>query len=195
MKKSYLLLFVVSTINIYAQRTGNIFQYPDGTFASAIRTSDFQQAQQYKNLWCWAACISMVLKYQGIDASQRDIVTKVFGTDVNSPGNQYDIIKGANGWSKNGKTIKAYDERSRQPEDLIDGFAYKYPFIVGISNPGSSIGHAYVLTAIYYSQRQGEQPRPTKVALRDPWPSSPPRREMDWAEFLNRVTSITHVTY
>ena len=52
---------------------------------------------------------------------------------------------------------------------------------------GEPIGHAYVLTAVYYSVNQYNQPIFDKVVLRDPWPDSPSLQEMPRQEFQSKL--------
>lgn len=166
-------------------------------YVSGIKKAQFQfsYAEQEMNNWCWAACIKMVLKYQGIDVEQTDIVEKAFGSAVNQPANCEVISRAANGWVKEGKTLKAFIENNQSPSNLIDILAYKYPLVIGLNMPGQNVGHAYVLTAIYFKYDSNNRPRPDTVILRDPWPANPERYSTTWSDFISRINCIVHFTY
>ena len=202
------LLLIISlnfySIDNYSQdREIGIFQYPDGIFAAGVKSVDFKKAiesndLQKQSMWCWATCVAMVLRFQNLNVSQEDVVYKAFNRLVNEPGNGRDMVKGANGWNYNGKSIRAWIENSRSAKVIIDDLAHKYPLVVGIDNPGQKIGHAYVLTAIYFKGDINGTIIPIKIALRDPWPwpgNKDGRVKMSWRDFISKVNTIIHVTY
>jgi hypothetical protein len=201
LKKMLILACFTFCFQLWAQdRQTGIFQYPDGTFAAGVKSLDFVKAvykedKQRQDLWCWATSVAMVLRFQGINVSQEDVVYQALNGLINQPGNGMDMVRGANGWSVQGKTIKAWFEKSCSAKQIIDDLAYKYPLVVGIDNPGSKIGHAYVLTAIFFNGDKEKNIYPVMVTLRDPWPGSPDRLEMSWDEFTRRVNTFVHITY
>ena len=80
--------------------------------------------------------------------------------------------------------------------EIVNFLSGNWPLIVGI-NTGGDVGHAYVLTAIYYSigtdQYGNAVAIADKVVLRDPWPGSVSRQEWPWLTFANNVTNVYKV--
>lgn len=165
-------------------------------YCAAIKTDcfKFSFAEQEFDNWCWAACIQMVLHYQGLDITQSDIVIKAHGSLVNLPADCFTTTKAANDWNYNGTNIKAWQVNSTTPKDFIDALAHKYPIIVGLNMPSSKVGHCYVLTAIFYNY-SNDLYVPYWVKLRDPWGPNPDIFETSWSDFINRINCIVHVTY
>jgi hypothetical protein len=77
--------------------------------------------------------------------------------------------------------------------NLIDDLAFRYPVIVGLDMPGQNMGHAYVLTAIFFYYDQNQRKVPVEVVLRDPWPKNQSRTVLKWNDFFNRINCIVHV--
>jgi len=187
----------------FGQQTGQIkgelYQIGDGNkYCAAIKTSVFKfyQAEQEYDNWCWAACIKMVLNYQGITIEQCDIVAKAFGQCINRPASCDIMVEAANGWNYNGISIRAWEEGTISSKDLIDALANKYPVIIGLNMPGQSVGHAYVLTAIYFRKDSDHNKIiPERVRLRDPWPPNKDVYETTWHDFKDRINCIVHVTH
>jgi len=200
MKRHLILVFFSLTLatTSFGQQTGEVYQIGDGNnFCAAIKTSAFQfyQAEQEYDNWCWAACIQMVLNYQGIKISQCDIVAKAFGQCINRPAGCDVMVRAANGWNYNGTALEAWSEDDISSKDLIDALAFKYPVIIGLNMPGQNVGHAYVLTAIFFKYDSNHSKIPYKVRLRDPWPTNPNVYETTWNDFRSRINCIVHVTH
>ena len=62
-------------------------------------TAAQQGGRQRQSNWCWAACIQMVLNYHGLYITQEQIVQRVFGMQVNSPGQPQQILAALSGWA------------------------------------------------------------------------------------------------
>ena len=180
---------------------GEIFQIGNqNNYVAGVTTEKFRfyAAQQKSQNWCWAACIQMVLSYQGLFVDQCDIVKEAFdqSTCNDRPANCYDIERAAGGWNINGRRIQAYQEHTTpSAHDFINDLAYKYPLIIGLNMPGQDVGHAYVLTAVFYQYDRSNRKLPYKVVLRDPWPENPSRTELSWDDFKSRLNCVTHVTF
>ena len=134
----------------------------------------------------------MVLNYQGVSVSQEQIVERVFGSRVDRPGSNEDIVQGASGWYVDGHTIGAKSDHSFMPQKLIDDLVNKYPLVVGLRMPGQDVGHAYVLTGLSF-QKHGDSIYPHSVILRDPWPSNQSRLVLAWSDFSSRISVIVHI--
>jgi len=190
------LIFAISEAQNYSG--GTLFQIGNSNvYCAAVRTEHFVNhvAVQRGSNWCWAACVQMVLNYQGVNVSQETIVRKIYGDLKDLPGTADQIVKGANGWVANGKRIVARQTYTVSAMSFVEDLAYKYPLIVGLSIPGQTVGHAYVMTGITFADVDGEC-YPQKVILRNPAPwldSKSSREELSWYEFCYRVHTVVHV--
>jgi hypothetical protein len=176
----------------------SISQLGANYFSAGIPSQEFEfyaaaeySGKQRQANWCWAACVQMVLNYHGLYVVQEQVVQKIYGTLVDQPAGQQQIMTALSGWAPNyqGRISQIYCQSGfTSINEITNNLAYKWPLIVGLKNPQGGVGHAYVLTAIYYSTDMYNNTLPDKVVLRDPWPGSPSRQEMSWYEFSNRVT-------
>lgn len=194
-----ILIFIL--FPAYGQQ-GEIFQIGDNDFVAGDLYNQVEsyKAKQNGENWCWATCVQMVLKKQGLYVEQCDIVKHGFGQQFckDLPADCFIIKEAANGWIVDGKMIKAKVEENLSditPHVLIDDLAFKYPLIIGLNIDNQPVGHAYVLTAIYFSYDAYNRKIPYKVVLRDPWPGKPSRVELSWDNFFQRINCVTHVTF
>jgi len=192
-------IFIIAIYSIGFSQ-GRIFQIDrKNNYAAAVKTERFKfyAAAQEENNWCWAACIQMVLDYQGSYIDQCTIVKKAFGTPqcINQPADCYTIEDGIDGWTVNDKVINGEVDFSPSAHELIDQLAYRNPVIIGLNMPNQNIGHAYVLTAVYFRYDSNNKKIPYRVVLRDPWPENPSRQEFGWNDFVSRINCITYVTF
>ncbi|MCB0742152.1 MAG: C39 family peptidase, partial [Chitinophagaceae bacterium] len=149
---------------------------------------NFIAAKQRCPNWCWAACAQMVLNYHGLYVTQEQIVQKIYGGLPCKPGNAQQIMAALSGWAPDtrGRYSQIYSQYGvYSGADIVDKLSRKWPIIVGLQNPNGG-GHAYVLTAIYYSVDQMNNPIIDQVVLRNPWPTSPSKEFMKWNVFLSR---------
>lgn len=147
--------------------------------------------------WCWAACIQMVLNYHGLYVDQQDIVERVFGVAADRPANGQQILAALSGWAPDtrGRRSAIYaDSYHIDPGTVVNDLDKKWPLIVGLEGArGAATGHAYVLTAVYFSKDQYGQPTIHRVVLRDPYPGYQSRIELDVNEFSQRLQFATRV--
>jgi len=148
---------------------------------------DIAASQNCEN-WCWAACIQMVLNYHGLYVTQEQVVQRVYGDLPCLPGNASQIMGALSGWAPDmrGRYSEIYSQYGvYNGVDVVDQLSRRWPIIVGLTMPEGG-GHAYLLTAIYYSTDQWNNPIIDKVILRNPWPEAESREEMDWNTFIYR---------
>ena len=205
MKWSHLILtMLIGVVTImptkgFSQcRGGEVFQVKgEDVKWAAVKTTCFKAyvARQRNTNWCWAACIQMVLNYQGVDVSQETIVEKVFGYKADRPANAYTIAVAVRGnWPGRVQISSHVDNpRTVTANAFIEDLTYKYPLIVGLRMPGQDVGHAYVLTGISFTEDMYNNKKPIEVILRDPWPSNPSRLKMSWSEFYSRCHTVVHI--
>ena len=176
-------------------------QLGPNSFVAGIPTDQFEffaapdvAGRQRQENWCWAATIQMVLNFHGLFVTQEQIVERIFGHHVDAPAGESEILTALSGWAWDARgsysTIHA-SSYVASGSHLIHDLAYRWPLIVGLT--GDPIGHAYVLTAVYYSVGEYNQPIFDKVVLRDPWPHSPSRQEMSWQEFTSKLMLAVRV--
>lgn len=181
----------------------SIQQLGQNYFVAGIPTNEFEyfvapnmNGRQRQSNWCWAACTQMVLNYHGLYVSQEQVVARIYGGLVDQPANDYQIREALSGWAPNvygGSSYIYCQSGLNSINEITQNLAYKWPLIVGLRSPNGGTGHAYVLTAIYYSLDWNNNTIPDKVVLRDPWPSSNSRQEMSWYEFSNRLGAVFKV--
>lgn len=196
MKKLVLLtLMVLSTTLSFSQRRGSVVRI-DGSI-SVARVNDYIEScfhRQYKDNWCWAACVQMVLDYYGLSVSQSRIVERAYGDDYDFTANKNDIIGALNGWYVNGYTVRASYERYKNAKTLIDAIASGRPLIIGLNERYTSTGHAYVLTHIFFTKDYNGNMTPTRVVVINPANSGDLEESLDWSEFYKRINTIITVT-
>ncbi len=193
--KGIVLLTCMLTIApLHAQ---SVLKIGNNLFTAGIPTKEFEHyaaplesGRQRQENWCWAACIQMVLNYHGLKIDQEQIVTRIFGSPIDLPGNPEHVLSALSGWAPNqfgGYSTIHSDYGVYSPLDIINNLAAKWPIIVGLRNRTSlQQAHAYVLTAVYYTVNQYQEPIIEHVVLRDPFPGNPSRQVISWIEFKQR---------
>lgn len=175
-----------------------------GYFVAGVPSEEFVHfaapegsGRQRMENWCWAACIQMVLNYHGLHVDQSEIVSRVFGGAVDRPANGEQIMNALTGWAPDSRGRKSEifaDAYNLDPGTVINDLDQKWPLIVGLSGArGQATGHAYVMTAAYFSQGPNGLPIIHRVVLRDPFPGYPSRIEVDASEFSQRLQFATRV--
>lgn len=178
----------------FPQRNGSVVRI-DGSI-SVARVSDYMEYcfhRQYKDNWCWAACVQMVLDYYGLEVSQSSIVEQAYGDDCDFTANKNDIINALNGWRVNGHTVRASYERYKNAKTLIDAITSGKPLIIGLNEKYTSTGHAYVLTHIFFTKDNNSNMTPTRVVVINPANSGDLEESLDWSEFYKRINTIITV--
>lgn len=171
---------------------------PETTYQSqyvGIRTQKFNYvaSSQETQMWCWAACIEMVLRYHGVSINQKEIVARTFGTDVmGTPppfGASLEIITANLNYSGIDRNRVSYMVRasltpSMIPDELIlSELAKEKPLIIAYG-PNIYTGHVVVLTAASYMQTP-EGRRIVSFVVRDPSPDPFLMQAMGKVEYLN----------
>lgn len=175
-----------------------------GYYVAGVPTEEFTHfaapestGRQRMENWCWAACIQMVLNYHGVQVDQGEIVSRVFGGAVDRPANGDQMMQALTGWAPDtrGRRSEIFaDAYHLDPATVINDLDKKWPLIVGLSGArGAATGHAYVLTAAYFSKGANGMPQIHRVVLRDPFPGYPSRIELDAGEFGQRLQFATRV--
>ena len=162
-----------------AQPRGRIVSIDNSVFVASVDTSiEDCIRQQYKENWCWVACIQMILLYNGEYVCQSDIVTKVFGDSYNKTASGNQIEAALDGW--HGYYIHSY--QSKKSQYLIDEISSGHPLIIGLGE------HAYLLTHIYYKKASNGLLHPFKTILINP--KSGKEEVMDWNDMYSGANTI-----
>ena len=184
-------MFLIVFISLFFCKETNaqlaINQLGQNYYVAGPDSNEVQQiaAEQRCENWCWATCVQMVLNYHGLYVEQEQIVQKVYGGLPCKTGNAENIMNALSGWApdSNGRFSQIFSQYGvYNGSDIVDQLSRKWPIIVGLKQEG----HAYVLTAIYYSIDQWNNPIIDKVVLRDPWPTNPSKKEMKWNTFISK---------
>lgn len=191
------LVYLILVFFIGNTNAQSVLKISNNVFSAGIPSEEFEYyaapsetgRQRHEN-WCWAACIQMVLNYHGLNVHQEEIVTRVFGSPKDLPGNPQQVLNALSGWAPNnfGGYSTIYSQYGiYSSADIINNLAAKWPIIVGLrTNPSLQQAHAYVLTAVFYSINQFQEPIIEHVVLRDPFPGNPSRQVVPWHEFKRR---------
>lgn len=147
MKQTLLILLLLISLHTpmtgSAQPQGRIVSVDNSVFVAMVDSSIGDcTRQQYKDNRCRAACIQMILLYNGEYVSQSDIATKVFGDSYNRTASGNQIEATFDGWL--GYSVHSY--QSKKSQCLIDEISSGHSLIIGIGE------HAYLLTHIYYKK-------------------------------------------
>ncbi len=151
-------------------------------------------ASQKTPMWCWAACIEMVLRYYNIEITQEDVVYRTYGIDAagNLPvfgAKAPEITRNLNNWSfdRNGKPYvvrAALFPGTPRNEIVIDHLKSGRPIILGYG-PDPDSGHVVVLTALSYVVDQYGRPYVTTLIVRDPFPDNWGLMDRGRKEYVN----------
>lgn len=194
-KLSLITLLLFFMMLSFAQKRGSIVRI-DGSISVACVNEymEYCHHRQYKDNWCWAACVQMVLDYYGLDVTQSRIVKQAYGDVYDLTANKNDIVAALNGWHVCGYHIRANYERYKNAKTLIDAIAGGRPLIIGLNERYTSIGHAYVLTHIFFTKDYNGNMIPTRVVVVNPANSGDLEEGLDWSEFYMRINTIITIT-
>lgn len=186
--KLLILLFLLSSLLTpmtgSAGPRGQIVAIDYSVFVAMVDTSieDCICLQEKEN-WCWAACIQMLLRYNGQSVSQSDIAAKVFGDSFNRTASGNQIESAFDGWR--GYSVHSY--QSKKSRYFIDELSSGHPLIIGIGE------HAYLLTHIYYKKTLNGLLHPFKAILINP--SLGKEEVLDWDKFDQTLNTIVSFYY
>ena len=181
---SFALSFVVLFSFIYTSRglsqpRGRIVSIDNSVFVAMVDQSiEDCICIQEKSNWCWAACVQMILRYNGYWERQEDIVSEVYADSYNWTASGNEIAETFNGWY--GFTVRSY--KSKSPQSFINEIAAGHPLIIGYGE------HAYLLTHIYYKKSYDGGLKPFKIVMINPYNG----REVvsDWNDVYSSLNTI-----
>lgn len=120
-------------------------------------------------MWCWAACVEMMIRFYGIPVEQELIVRRVYGVPANQPADDRTISASLDGWGFDmlGRRVSVRSSVSNgipAPWILLRELMKGRPILVTF-NAGAAVGHAVVVTGA--SVLNGEI---VSLVYRDPSP-------------------------
>lgn len=163
-----------TAVSSYSRKT------EDGSIEVGISSEslDAIRQEQVGQRWCWAACIQIVLRANGFDRSQSEIVRRTFPDGRDQGGSDRAIFENLEGWtlSRGGKSVVLSCEVTRgRPgvgymiEQLKQGrplmIGYDHPDLDGDGRPDG--GHAVVITAVKY-RKDSDGLHIEQIVIRDP---------------------------
>jgi len=136
--------------------------------------------RKQKGKWCWAASISNLMRYYGIEVSQEKIVKTAFKLDnykrlpnKGASVETIDFCLNGSGIDRAGKRFTISAQAFTGIPDaltLIKEIEAQRPVYIAYKNCPTS-GHAVLLTGITY-EMQDTVPRITSLIMRDPTPET-----------------------
>lgn len=125
----FLLTSLITPMTGSAGPRGQIVAIDNSVFVAMVDTSieDCICIQEKEN-WCWAACVQMILRYNGQYVSQCDIAARVLGDSFNRTASGNQIESAFDGWL--GYSVHSY--QSKKSRYFIDEISSGHPLIIGI---------------------------------------------------------------
>lgn len=189
------MLLYCFSVPIYAQRKGSIVNIDSNVSVALVdEYFDYCHHRQLYENWCWAACVQMVLDYIGLSATQSSIVTKVYGDTYNVTADGSHIVEALDGWYVDGSYIYAQYETRKSAKTLIDKLIKHSPLIVGLDENYSQVGHAYVLSHIFFERDADGTMVPTRVLVVNPAKSGDMEESLSWTNFYDRINTIISIS-
>lgn len=135
---------------------------------------NFVSAAQQQNEWCWAASVQMILGWYRIPVTQPEIVARLAGVPVNTPGSDPMITAALTGTGNDFMGVTHTIQSSHgnglpAPVMLISELSAQHPILLAFQS-GPQSGHAVVATAVAYIDTPNG-PFIVDIVTRDPWPS------------------------
>lgn len=135
-------------------------------------------SQQLMSQWCWAACIEMICKFNGVRLSQQSIVNRIYGGIQNLPADDRVLTSALNAqWvSDDGVPFKisakvfspALGLADVSNQRVVDDLKAERPLLNG------SGSHATIVARVDYIMSSAGQPQIERVHVIDPYPGAAP---------------------
>lgn len=204
MKKVILLSLYALIVQFATAQNANIKRIGQSTFSVGAYDHPFRYERVVANAGTpptlnadWAACIMMVLNYNGLNVQQDQILSlnnNRVSEALNAP---QDLMFAVNRTSPHdwGDDSKIYTATATLDADVIfDELSAGRPLILGTGAVGME-GRAFVLTAMTYTIKfdaNGQQTGiiPQTVTIRDPWPQALASRVVNWQDFVPLTASL-----
>lgn len=148
-------------------------------FRSGVNSQyfNFYYTRQYRTNWCYAACIEMIMRYNGIAIFQEDVAvrtckTNAFSDRTNCPASILQISERLNlcGTDRLGKSycVDGIQYKGHPTAEWLIGEMRNHrPVMVAIK--GNTIGHVVLITGIEWRILPSGKKQIFKMFIRDPW--------------------------
>lgn len=196
LKKQFFIPFLMLVTFLFTGMSARaqIRENADGTISAQVdkRIMECYEPQLQSN-WCWAASIQTVLRFYGIDCTQREIARKVLGMSQNRAVSAKSMVEGLDGWKLGNAVLQVYEDLPLDMRKVVKAMHEEHPLIVGLDNRREN--HALVLIGIEFSKDSQQEGKihPSKVVLLDPANPRQPILEMGWKTFFRRVGMVLHL--
>ena len=126
----FLLASLLTPMTGLAGPRGQIVAIDNTVFVAMVDTSieDCICIQRKEN-WCWAACVQMILLYNGQYVSQSGLTTRVFGDSFNRTASGNQIEATFDGW----RGYSVHSCQSKKSRYFIDEISSGHPLIIKIA--------------------------------------------------------------
>jgi ABC-type bacteriocin/lantibiotic exporter with double-glycine peptidase domain len=156
-----------------------------------VTNFEFYEAQQQTPVWCWAACIQMILNHSDVTWSQPDIVAAVKGYPKYEAGSDREIVGFLNSWGFD------YDGRRWQarclsfpgaprPDWVVNELKEDRPIILSYQT-GPSMKHVVILHKAEFGVDRMGQLWVTRFEIFDPYTAQ--NEVVDAAAFARATAS------
>ena len=146
------------------------------------------KGRQRRNNWCWAASAQMLLNHAGYPVNQEIFSLLKNGYIQDQPGSMLDTIQVIRRLNRVKNLNVSFDLVPREAPHLIRQFLLNRPLMVFL-DLGGEIGHFVVLEGVTYDFVFG-QPIIRTLVFRDPEPSMPSTREVNWEWFSHHSAPL-----
>jgi len=184
--------FILTTVSAEVRRLG------DNSFFAGITEDAFRSSaapevsgKMHQQNWCWAASIQMVLNYHGLYVTQEQVVTRLFGHTIDTPGRTSDVLAALSGWAPDtrGRLSRIHAQGyvlSIPPEVIVNDLARNRPLLLALKD--DSAAHMMVLISAEYHVGPGGYPVIDYVTACGPDTSEAYFARSPWSE----VSPVAH---
>lgn len=192
-RKAILLVLLLPLSWMVSAQEGNLYHLENDIYVASVDPAFWNYYRsQYKENWCWAACVQMVLNHQSVSVTQSEIVRRVYGSTYDFSADGRRIAEELDDWYVDYSTVHAYYAQYKDANTLIDALMKGVPLIVGLKNEYRTIGHAVVLVRAYF-KRSGGTLSPYKVTVLDPSDRGNHEVTQYWDSFYKKINSIIYI--
>jgi hypothetical protein len=171
----------------------NVRQLAPNRFRVGRAVNQSATAEQQHADWCWAAAVSLVLRYQGIVESQAAIVHLIH--PENDPAKSQaatlgQIVRVLNRYAVNYLGRPSAIVATPFQNDayfLIQDLSLQWPPLIGLRNEDGADGHVYVLVEADYGYAGWNQIFLYSVKVYDPWPGDGGWKELSGEDIRERI--------
>jgi hypothetical protein len=167
------LVFALLAVCPAGSAFGKIYYFQLASLRNGLQVSDLTD-YQWKDAWCWAACVEMSFKLQGVLVPQDTVVKLIKGSMANFGGTPDEVSKALDSLNWQGKDQKALPFASVgllnnhliSPILIAVRLIQGAPTIAFLGN-GITMGHVILICGIAINDQNGNE---VLFKTYDPWP-------------------------